>query len=869
MDKFLLDHSIENVWCNPDQDNQLIFNAKRISKPSGVINNVTILNRQIKLPNNGKIYHVYQIGQIYPKILGLLPKNPNWVNESWIKFSDIMNSNKLFVSIYTDNGIEIPKFKSYYMHSNEKNLIFVIEQDNNISPDYSNENIYFRLYTNAFYQTNRSNNSDDFIYCSGRDIKTSDNILELQTEYLQYSNRDGYVFAYKNGYLIDKIDVANLTIGDTAEIIYDGSVSKVVTYVIDNLKTFNSILDSEYKYLFHYNDSVNDSIYFYDDTDIHIIYEKLPGRYKGHYVHRNDIKTHRMVTHKDYSLSVQKVFNFSMYLKNRLAIEEDIGSFKIQLKIRESGYHRPLIYDNNRIFELYKMNDSFIMNAMLGIDSTIDEWKAENLENSSYCKLMSSNFKDITNELIEQAYGYNSISKLVADNMFKTYLDSGYQTVKLPYKLQTKSCVYEYDSNGHLLGKYNHYSGVYYQCVNNNARLVEVISGLGTTGPEVAFGYDNISLPTDYNYRVYMSRVINGTSNNIWEDITGSSLYTVVDDYLVWNNPGDNQYLMIRDDSAFLAYDLTVNYVNNILFFTLSEVENRGSGFINYSLPVPLGDLDIFLNGKSLIENIDYIVDFPKVYILNKAYLNQPINTESQTISVRYTGFHNADISSNKNIDYGFIEYGYFSNNNKFDIRDDKVLRIAMDGKLIHKDDIMFSELTSGAFPISAINGKPYQIKDITTPLNNIIESDTYELRNKSLVIDKKISDYLSIKIPQPSRDSENVIVEQYPIVSLFISRIIYAVTYNEINNTTLVNILSDNDIIDLCKPYEYLLKYDPISGDLSMSKGLAKEYLLVHPHSLDSVIILNLYQYRFLLNVVRLYGNGLINLSPFISVVG
>jgi hypothetical protein len=40
--------------------------------------------------------------------------------------------------------------------------------------------------------------------------------------------------------------------------------------------------------------------------------------------------------------------------------------------------------------------------------------------------------------------------------------------------------------------------------------------------------------------------------------------------------------------------------------------------------------------------------------------------------------------------------HGVLSNNNKYDIRDDKVLRITVDGKLKTRADMIFSEFHSG-----------------------------------------------------------------------------------------------------------------------------------------------------------------------------
>ena len=91
MYNYLIDHALENVWCNNEQDNQLIFQAFRVSRPSGHLNDMAIMKRKLDMPEKGKYYHIFQIGQVATSILGLLSIDPLWIIESWNTFSDSMN----------------------------------------------------------------------------------------------------------------------------------------------------------------------------------------------------------------------------------------------------------------------------------------------------------------------------------------------------------------------------------------------------------------------------------------------------------------------------------------------------------------------------------------------------------------------------------------------------------------------------------------------------------------------------------------------------------------------------------------------------------------------------------------------------------
>lgn len=861
MDQFFIQHGIDNVWSNLYQDRQFVLSAQRITKPVGVINSFELMRRNIVLPSQKTRYHVYQIGSLHPLKLGLLNRKPSWVKEVWSSFATAINELKLITNLYDNKGLELPRFNSYYMFSNEGDLILAIPEDSNLPVDYGSD-IFLRVYSNAYFQSNRSDLLVDQTVCLGREIKVNQDITDIHLLYQNYSALDGYTYCYVNGVKVDALDPFTMQLYDTVELVFDSSISKVVKYRLGDLLTFDSTLDGKIKYLLHSPGDV-DNIDFYDDVDIHILYEFLADRHKGYYYYSNVEDSHRMVTHSDYSVVVDYISFIANSLNDRISdVQIALEDMVIEVKVRKSGYLRPLVYDNSRLFELYKLDDESTVQAMLGINATVPVWQAAVLEHSAYAELMRSWVGEIDMSLMQKAYGYNAMSKLVGDTPTKTVLENGQQTIELPYALVNNSTVYDYDENGHLLRTERHLNGTMYTSPHGATRLVEVISGIGTNNPDVRFGEDNINLPEHGKYRVYMSYLNDGVSNGTWTDITDGPLYGVVNDVLVWNNLESDYILMVRTDLTFLDYELEFPSVEGNLFFTFSEVENRGDGAQEYILPVPLGELDIWLNGKSLIKNLDYKVVFPKVYILNKKHINQPAGSTLQKIHVRYTGFSNSELEMDPIEDYGFIEHGVLSNNSKYDIRDDKVMRMTVDGSVIHRDDLIFSELHQGISIVNVSNGKPYQVKDIVVPLESLVDENTYTLRDKSILIDKSVSDYLTLKLPQPERNGISSIVEKYPVVSPFIATIISHLRVDIITLAMILEDESDNGVLAICNEYEELLQFDPISD----SNKLNEYYVEVHPHILTNTIDLTLVKYRFLLKVVDLYTNGLINISSFVT---
>lgn len=213
--------------------------------------------------------------------------------------------------------------------------------------------------------------------------------------------------------------------------------------------------------------------------------------------------------------------------------------------------------------------------------------------------------------------------------------------------------------------------------------------------------------------------------------------------------------------------------------------------------------------------------------------------------------------------DYGFIENGFLSNNNRFDIRDDKVLRITVNGCLKERSSLFFSENNAGDNSSWIENGQPYQVKDIIVPMRGLTSKETYNFRDESIITDRKVSDYLSLYLPQPPRNAVSPISNYYYVVSPFFNHIVFDLKSNQYDVNLITLNMSDNEVIKFCETYEYLLEFDPISDKNKMDS----KYVKIHPHILNTIITLTYIQYKFLLKAVKLYSNGKISdLSAYIN---
>lgn len=853
MYNFLLDHAMRNVWCTPDQDQQSIVKLARLTPKEGVWTKFTVLWKQYALPEKGVRFHVYQIGQLHPKLMGLLPKRSVWTS-----FAKTCNDEKMIVDLYTGLGVEFPRTESWFMITKDKNLIVAVKVQPKIGVDLGYNDLFLRVYSNAYFNSLRSDPLNDFIKVRGGTMISQNQILQLQTEFEAARALPGQTYAFVNGYKVAAINLFTTKIDDVAEFVYDSSVLKVVDFDISKLRTFESSLDQRHKYLLHQISSYEDNIEYHDDIDFWLIKPDATGGHRGVYYHRNAPDAVRMLTHRDYSVPVANLMSFT----STQADLQDLKGYYLRLHVRKSGYERPLVNEHNRIKELYKLPDLDIRQAMLGMDSVVPNWRAETLEAADYTKIMRSNGEAITPSMAEGAYGYNAIALLLGNTPTASRVNSGLKVVDVPYGLQTKSTVYEYDAAGLLLGYHNHAIGSIHACSSALASFVEIISG--TLGEDVQdfFGDVPITIDPDLNYRFYTAPIEAGIVSKVWSDVTDGTEYAIVNGAVHWMVDRTKFATIVRTDALVLAYQFTMNPQDGLYKFPITHYQTRNGLRGKRTMEIPLGELDLWLNGNSLVEGVDYIRQGVVITVISKRFLVNPM-VDDQVFTVRMTGFCRSDLTMEPKLDSGFIEYGMLSHNRRYDIRDDKILRIVADGRVWNRSDLQFSEADSGVYTPSIPNGLPYQIRDIVVPMRGMTITDTYTLRARSVEVDKIISDYMTIKLPEPVKSNPNIIPARYAVVSPFVQKLLFDLKLGILNDPRIFAQFNDATVAEICKPYEYLLRWDPTQEATKVDD----RYVIIHPHCLPVTVDLGIYQERFLSRAVNMYCNGLVKLSSFIRV--
>lgn len=883
---YLVDHAQQNVWCTPDQDIQTVIAPYRLTDYLGVRGSLRVeMGQDITMPDKTNKFHVFQIGNLHPGIIGLFPRAGHWA-----KASDHMNVQGMIINVYDKMGVSLPRFETWFVVLPDRNMLVAV-QDQGDRFDLATQPIFIRLYSNAFFESERS---DDYpkigdatylqnpvndwanlgglraggpggdVLIEGKRITERNDLMVLQNRVVKLRELGfGQVTCIYNGNLVPDFNgsyytAARVAAGDWAELVLDASMTEVLNFPIADAPTFDSILDGVRKYLLHRPTEVLNEIQFKDDLEIYLTRKVTDDRYEGRYYYQNTKRAVRQVTHQDWSLPVPFVVG---YVQN-ISGFNNASAWTVRVYTRKSGYARPLVNEANRIHELYRLPPLRRTQALLGLDSTLAFWRAEQLEVSNYAAIMQSYGSDFPVAQVQDAYGYNAISKLVADSPIAVTTELGVKVAKLPTGLQTNATIYEYDVNGLLLGYHQTYGTVHYSCRNASTAFVEGRVGRGGASLDTQFGVTPYKLNPDWDYFYMKVQIWNGTITGEWEVAVLDKDYVIRNGEVRWNLDPVSWLCVIRNNSQFLSYDIELDARDGLMIFSVQSEEANEYEPANRVEAVPYGKLDLWLNRRPLIENIDYVVRWPQVVICNKEFLRL---ADTQKVTVRCTGLpqvnEDGEFYRQLPLDYGFVQFGQLSRNNRYNVREDKVQRIVVRGGVKQPSDVSYPEDEIGLSVGGIRNGDPYSIEEVIVPIGLFTVDGSYLLRTEALKRDRQIEDYVSQFIKDPVEENNNPILDKYELFSPFLAKIIRDLQHGFLVIENKDVPLTNAAVKKLLGDYLYLLDYDPTRLDLPT------DYVNIHPHDSYYVQTLGVYHYYVVEKAVQLYLNGKVNISAFVAI--
>lgn len=852
MNQPIVQAALTEIWSAPDTTNQFICQLPRVTPNGGVLISQQFNWDVIALPDRTTRWHLYMIGQISPTLINLFS-----VQGQWELLSDACNRMRMVANIYTGLGLEIPRTRTYYLVTRNNNILIAVEKNLRLDYNFDTDTLHLRTYRNPYYQ--RTDIPFSQFHVGGGKMTTTADILALNSEMAAIRADQHYLgglYCFVNGVKVTDVNVGTAKIGDIAEYVYDSSIYKVIDFQLSTLPTFISTLDAgKHKYLLHYPANVgwDGKIDFQANIDIYIVDVSTQ---RGFFVNKNAEDTMRMVTFKDYAVVTSYL---SAYFDNFLDAQDNlsINNIYLRLHVRYDGFDQAPVQDANRLHYLLKLSDVQQVAALTGVDSSLSTWNAANLEASAYTALMTARHQQVTLPLSEAAFGYSVVNKKFAANVQATQLVGASRQAPVPLGFQLGATAFEYDTNGLLIGTYPVPPTIaMYPCVNAGAALVEYVSGTGGLTLDEMLGEVTTPMTPGYNYRAYMREVVDGALNPNYTDVTGNATYyAVVNNQLNWVITG-NKYRIVRSDKKFLTYSVVLNPTDGVLAHTLTYTQ-AGTQVV---LPVPMGELDVWLNGHSLVPGVDYFFTFPTITVVSKTYLKSPV-PGPQTLTVRYTGFCKQNLSAQKVEETGFVWDGVLSIDKTYALHFYKSQRIVVDGKLLLPDSAPFIEDTLSG---SLRNGAPYAVREYINPLNTLIDQEPYTYYGVDVATDGAVSDYLQLKLGALANAPLNPVVNQVELYSPFLCKIIYALNAGSITSPTLAGPYSDSFVQQLCAPYEYLLDGDP----LKMANTPDLRYCLIAPHWLATPLSLSRDNYRFFTNVVRIYARNLVDFAETVNVL-
>lgn len=839
---FLLEDARTKLWCAPIQDRQVILDLTRISRDSGAKVSKTLLWTDTPLPTETGTYHVYQIGNNSSWRTGLPDKRG-----IWFAMGPWAAANNLIIDLYFDSGVKIPLFSSYVMRTYDDALVVAIKT----YPtrwDFLAGKVYLRVYNNAFFRSTRSKDIAVKTWYNGKEITKANEISPLVTEIKEYQRKTGVVNIFHNGVWKPDIKESAVVVGDLLEYVYDAAVSHLVDFKVSGLADFTSTLDSLKKYLLHPPKASHEKqIYYVDDIDIYLYRKETDASLTGRYYNRNKENSLRNITHADYSVPVGYV---------HASINTGWTSFEnvyLRLHIRESGYSRPLIHEVNRIDTLYRLSDRDIVRAMIGLDSTLEEWRVENLENSLYTEIMRSPWADFTATDVINAYGYNGLASLFAFSPKEVTADANGNWVDVDYGLSQCSTIFEYNADGKLVAWGKHGYSERYFTKSQDAALAEGVMGMGTKEIPWSPSNDNVTLDDRFQYYFFTSPINNGVVTGAWVPAVKGTHYTVSTTGVVtWIHVKARNMGLVLSSQYNLIYDQPVSTSDGIYRFTLTYGKTLGN-----VLPISPQQLRVWMNGRALIEGLDYKLNGNVGTLITNRYTDD--SKTSQNFTFCCLGWETPTRKRKSPGNIGFTVQGYVSKNGKYDLRDDKVIRVVVDGYVLENSKVPFIEDADEKEIPLLPNGLAYSEETTYTPLYGISTEANAELMEMGAASDARVEAYMTLKFPEKELTGPNPISEYYRLFSPTITRLLF-----DLDTGTITAPTNPNDKIALDRiiaKYTAYLDIDPCRSTWNTN------YIRVDPHPFENAVGVPTIVLRFLENVNIYYLNSKLSLTNFFFI--
>lgn len=841
----------KHLRCFPSMDRHSNSQLHRITGKRLPKKTVEVPWELVTLPDNINKYHLFILTQMPFDFIGIEDGG-----HKWHRLPELATKHSNRIEVFTKSSKLVPG-PLVYIKRSESRTIYVAIRDHGNSPYLLNTEVFLGVYRNSFIGSTR-NEGGDLINHRGIIVETPDEATVFFNEFLTERDLGYNIDLFVNGVYINSDSPTNWIEGTIVEYISDKSVKEVVTFNVKDLPTFYSEMDEVTKYLIYRNKvlkedgSVDLGIDYIDDLDFILYNDVNEVRRLGIKFHVLERHHGRMLLPKCYSLSLDAI-DYAV-LCNEDFLQQ--SGLKLQIRIRNSGIEKEVGLVSQQIKELYRLDDKGILDVLVGLRGYVEGWRASDLEQSLLNQYISSPNPMLDMEVYD-VLGNDVVQKTIGDCYLK--VDSQDPSTVLPVGFHQEATVCEYTSNGVLLSLTNQFNDHTYSPLNEECDFIVAYREKSTMVPNIVINVPRSTIDPNKRYGFYVG-LVNKESEvaDGWRLAVEGQDYVITDKFedsimVDWFNIDYRLYetMVIPEDDAIL-FEGTIDRSDGLLQLELTTNVIFNGELENKPLPLDWNYNQVWLNSRPLIPVVDFTIKNSVLTITNKTCLVEG----EQSIIVRCSGLPNLEGSTHRQ-EISYVAHGILSKNDSFDLRKDKVFTINVGNRIIHPDELVFSEDDTGVRISNVPDGTPYVVDYIDVPL---WELEYLAKDNVKAVNDEVVSTWFNDLFPDKEVSEPILLVQPHELYSPFITDLINRIREGDITivKERITDVMLDGYVYK-SKPY---LDVDPVTF------GLDRRLVKIHPHPYTHTVTVNVHEYSFLDRVIGLYCDGKVNLNQFVTVV-
>lgn len=828
--------AVKSLWMNVAADDQYLLKPRRLSRRNGSLAVFSDRFLSFTLPDLVNWYGLYSLGSLDPELYGI----ENKIDE-WITLDSLTDTSGLLLEVIVNDKL-LPLSTCYIKRVNSRDYVLAVKISPNSSIIFTDDPLYFRAYSNVWFS---SEEAAGFTLPKYKSVVISqlEDMVNITGPHNAAKAAGIESKLFHNGILVDNITPAEINTRDTLCYQSDSSIEGYYDIKVADLPIFNSTVDSCNKYLVMPPEELSGRFMFYDDVDIYLCGTKDIGgvdRVVGFTVERYRPEDVRMVTRGD--LSIRTAFIDA--IRDMHDSEANFTDQFIRVYYRRNDANRPKIGDGSYLDQLYLLPYAERQHAMSGTIAGFSLWNASILEASASVKFAGLTIEELTDVYLSlpttmrYVFSYHGVINAL-ERCYKEDGDWRYS------ELDSNGCVrFFFDEEG-ALHSYDHVGIVTpNQIIDLPVGAAKVETLAGDLISDILYFETPIDPETDTIGNFNEVRYYRNADGFFVQAISGQH-FTVADGKVTWLVDASRpKYKRSAGDTFVSTQTITPEqYCETLPLFGTPNTLLPDFGF---------GCIDIWLNGKYAIPNLDVNIEYPNFRVLSMEH------GENLEIAVRLTG-----LPSNVGYEYaepktGWILGGQISRNDRYDVYVNTAKRMFVGGNYVTDEEIKMAETGAGTAPSWLQDGMPYTIIPHTQRMpDKFLDSITRGRENTNVdvaMIENAVSQFF------PETDvPDDSIQGTYHLVSTLMFKIIKDI----MSGTLLIGeaAMSDLRIGNLVAAYSAYIDLDPINFRVD------HEYLSFDPHPYGEVITVSQSEYRFLQRVNDIYLGGKVSLNTGVAI--